>query len=111
MPTTVNNIIYCFSLQLKNILGNKLSKIILYGSYARGDYQKNSDIDIMILVEMSDNEIKSIENLIYDIAFEIELETGISISPIIKNEKTYSYWVDTLPFYKNIKNEGIVING
>ena len=65
----------------------------------------------MILVKMSDSEIKRIENDVYDIAFEIEIETGIDISPIIKNEAQYEYWVDTLPFYRNVRDEGVVING
>ena len=85
--------------------------MILYGSYARGDNHDFSDVDLMILVKMSDSEIKRIENDVYDIAFEIEIETGIDISPIIKNEAQYEYWVDTLPFYRNVRDEGVVING
>lgn len=38
----------------------------------------------MILVKMSDNEIKKIENQVYDLAFDIEMDTGVDISPIIK---------------------------
>ena len=37
---------------------SKLTKVIVYGSYARGDYNSSSDVDVMILVKMSDNEIK-----------------------------------------------------
>ena len=110
MPEDIRSIVYRFSLQLKQLLGNRLSKIILYGSYARGDYQESSDVDVMILVKMSDKEIKRIENDIYDMAFDIEIETGIDISPIIKNENQYEYWVDTLPFYRNVRDEGVVIN-
>lgn len=62
----------------------------------------------MILVKMSEAEI---ENEIYDLAFEIEMNTGVDISPVIKNENQYEYWSDTLPYYKNIKREGVVING
>ena len=65
----------------------------------------------MILVKMTDAEIKRIENDVYDMAFEIEIETGIDISPIIKNQEQYEYWVDTLPFYRNVRDEGVVING
>ncbi len=93
------------------VMGSSLSKVILYGSYARGDNHDFSDVDLMILVKMSDSEIKRIENDVYDIAFEIEIETGIDISPIIKNEAQYEYWVDTLPFYRNVRDEGVVING
>ena len=111
MPDDVRNVVYKFSLQLRKLLGSSLSKVILYGSYARGDNHDFSDVDLMILVKMSDSEIKRIENDVYDIAFEIESETGIDISPIIKNEAQYEYWVDTLPFYRNVRDEGVVING
>ena len=102
MPDRIHNIIYQFSQQLKDIMGSKLIKVIVYGSYARGDYNSSSDVDVMILVKMSDNEIKKIENQVYDLAFDIEMDTGVDISPIIKNEEQYEYWLDTLPFYKNI---------
>ena len=111
MPDDVRNVVYKFSLQLRKLLGSSLSKVILYGSYARGENHDFSDVDLMILVKMSDSEIKRIENDVYDIAFEIEIETGIDISPIIKNEAQYEYWVDTLPFYRNVRDEGVVING
>lgn len=111
MPDDVRNVVYKFSLQLRKLLGSSLSKVILYGSYARGDNHDFSDVDLMILVKMSDSEIKRIENDVYDIAFEIEIETGIDMSPIIKNEAQYEYWVDTLPFYRNVRDEGVVING
>ena len=99
MPDDVRNVVYKFSLQLRKLLGSSLSKVILYGSYARGDNHDFSDVDLMILVKMSDSEIKRIENDVYDIAFEIEIETGIDISPIIKNEAQYEYWVDTCLLY------------
>jgi len=105
----IPDIISEFSAELRKILGENLSKIILYGSYARGDYHKSSDVDVMILVTLSAAEIKKIENTIFDYAFELELEYGIDISPIIKNEEHYKYWVDTLPFYRNIEHEGVVV--
>ena len=90
---------------------SKLTKVIVYGSYARGDYNSSSDVDVMVLVKMSDNEIKKIENQVYDLAFDIEMDTGVDISPIIKNEEQYEYWLDTLPFYKNIHEERVIVNG
>lgn len=110
MPENIRNIIYRFSQELRHILGDKLTKVIVYGSYARGDFRENSDIDIMILVKMSDEEIRLVKNDIYDLAFEFEINTGIEFSPIIKNEDQYEYWVDTLPFYRNVRDEGVVIS-
>lgn len=111
MPDTVSEIMYQFSQQLKRIFGTRLSKVIVYGSYARGDYRENSDVDVMILVKMSDEEIKKMENDVYDLAFDIEMNTGIDISPIIKSVAQYEYWVDTLPFYRNVREEGVVVGG
>ena len=109
MPESISSIIYKFSQELKRMLGSKLSKVIVYGSYARGDYRENSDVDVMILVKMSDDEIRQVKNDIYDLTFDIEMSMGIDISPIIKNEEQYEYWVDTLPFYKNVRKEGVVV--
>jgi len=96
---------------MKKIFGVYLSKIIVYGSYARGNYQDNSDVDVTVLMKLPEIEIKKLENDVYDIAFEIEMDTGIDISPIIKNEAQYEYWVDVLPFYRNIREEGVVVSG
>ena len=95
MPENIRNIIYRFSQELRRILGDKLTKIIVY---------------IMILVKMSDEEIRLVKNDIYDLAFEFEINTGIEFSPIIKNEDQYEYWIDTLPFYRNVRDEGVVID-
>lgn len=100
-----------FSRQVKKILGNKLSKVILYGSYARGDYNTNSDMDIMILTTLSDSEIEQIENSIFDLAFDFQMEYSIDISVVIKNENQFNYWLGVLPFYDNIQKEGVVLNG
>lgn len=110
MPDYVRGVVYQFAQNLREILGANLSKVIVYGSYARGDYRDNSDVDVMILVKLREEEIKRIENAVYDLAFDLEMSTGIDISPIIKNEAQYEYWVDTLPFYRNVKDEGVIVN-
>ena len=89
----------------KKILKNNLSKLIVYGSYARGDYKENSDIDVMILTPLSKEEIEQVENSIFD----LELESGIVINPVLENEAHYRYWLGALPFYDDVEKEGIVI--
>ena len=110
MPKSVQSIVYKFVQTMKVLFGSKLNKIIVYGSYARGDYGKNSDVDIMILVDLPEAEIKKFENRVYDVAFEIEMDTGVNISPVIKNREQFEYWEDTLPYYKNVRKEGVTIN-
>ena len=67
------------------------------------------EVITIVIRKMSNYNIKKIENQVYDLAFEIEMNTGIDISPIIKNESEYEYWLDTLPFYKNISDEGVLL--
>lgn len=105
----IKDIMQAFIEQMKAVLGNSMTKMLVYGSYARGDYEDNSDIDVMILTSLSESEMLTIEDLIYDAAFDLEMEFGIHISVIMKNEMHFRYWVDTVPFYGNILKEGIVV--
>lgn len=111
MPNSINQIISIFNEKVKEVLGNRLKKIILYGSYARGDFNNSSDVDIMILTDCTFEEIEEYRDIISDIAFDIELENGIAISPIIKNIDKYNARVNIVPFYKNVQKEGVVLNG
>jgi len=111
MPAVTRNILIDFSEEVKKILGKSLRKIILYGSYARGDYTENSDIDLMILTTLTDKEIERIEEKIYDLAFDFLMDYGVDISVVIKNEAQFNYWLGALPFYNNVQREGVVLNG
>ena len=111
MPEAVHTIVYKFAQQIRVIYGNSLKKIVVYGSYARGDYQENSDIDIMILVDASDSEIKKRFNLVCDLAFDYEMDYGVIIPPLVMNEDHFIKWSETLPFYRNVKQEGVIVNG
>ena len=48
----VNKVVQNYSMEAKRIFGNKLRAVILYGSYARGDFEPDSDIDIMVLLDI-----------------------------------------------------------
>lgn len=109
MPKIVNEEIQEFVKMVQQLLGTRLKKIILYGSYARGDYNKQSDVDIMILTDLSFEEIEDYRDKISDIAYDIELNTGIILSPIIKNIDKYNSKVNFVPFYKNVQKEGVVL--
>ena len=73
MPNKIDSVIKKFVTQLSELLGNRLKKVILYGSYARGDYDKNSDIDIMILTDFSDDEIIEYRKKVRDLACNLRI--------------------------------------
>ena len=107
----IQNILLLFAQNVRKLIGKNLSKILVYGSYARGDYNENSDIDIMILTSLPENKIEPIEDALYDIAFDFMMEYEIQISVIVKNEEHFKYWPGALPFYDNVEREGIEIVG
>ena len=112
IPKNINEVINEFTIKVKKLLGNRVKKIILYGSYARGDFNKNSDIDIMILTDLSDEEIIEFRDKISDIAFDIEYdnEFDVMLSPLVKNIDKFNYWLQAMPFYMNVQKEGVVLN-
>ena len=81
--------------------------IILYGSYARGDFRPDSDIDIMILLDLSDIDIKKYRHQLSDMTFDFNMDYDVDIKPIAKNEEHYRKWVDNYPFYSNVNREGV----
>ena len=110
MSNDIGSIINTFVENVEGIVGPSLSQLILYGSYARGDNTPESDIDIMVLVNMDDDEIKNVRGEISDRAFDLIIQYGVDISPIVINATHFNYWVDTLPFYHQVKSEGVVLN-
>ena len=96
-----------FAGRVRELLGNTLDSVIVYGSYARGDYSELSDIDVMILVTLSEEKIKKISDEISDMAFEYLMKFGVDISPVITNIDHFNYWVDNLPYYRNVRDEGV----
>lgn len=111
MPNSIKEILCRFTEKVQQVLGKRVKKIILYGSYARGDYNKKSDVDVMILTDLNFEEIERYRDKLSDIAFEIELETGVVISPVIKNIDKFNTRINIVPFYKNVQKEGVVLNG
>ena len=111
MPNKIDKILKQFISQVSSLIGNRLKKVILYGSYARGDYGKNSDIDIMILTDFNDKELAEYRMKIRDLACDLELENDIIISPIVRNIEKYNNRINVIPFYMNVQKEGVVLHG
>lgn len=111
MPKAMYNLIGQYIEEIKKIYGSHVRQIILYGSYARGDFRPDSDIDIMILVDMSDIELKSYGEKLSYMTYDFNLDHDIDIKPIAKSEEIFNKWVVNYPFYSNIHKEGVILYG
>lgn len=84
------------------------SEIYLYGSRARGGAKKLSDWDLLILIQ-SKNISFDLEIKFMDEFYEIELETGEIISPLIYSRTDWTENHSITPLFENIQKEGIRI--
>ena len=84
------------------------STAILYGSQARGDARPDSDIDILVLLDGDHRDLKR-EDFISGELYEIELMSGVVISPMIMLRTQWEKRPVKTPFYINVMNEGIII--
>jgi len=93
----------------KHILGDKLRNIILYGSYARGDYNESSDLDIMVLADFSESEKTMLESQLCKIASDVSLDHDITVCMLLNNDNLFKSRLHISPFYRNVISEGVDI--
>ena len=103
LMSTITNMITT----LRSIYGDLMYEVILYGSYARGTQTDESDVDIAIFLLGQPS--KETTDRMIDCVASHELECGKVLSVIDVNCNKYDQWKDILPFYKNIRKEGIVL--
>jgi uncharacterized protein len=93
--------------QIKKIVKDRApsAKIYLYGSRSRGTAKKDSDWDLLILLNkdnISSDDEREISYPLYD----LEFETGEVISPMFYTEKEWNSKYKVTPFYQNVMKEG-----
>lgn len=96
---------------VKKMLGEKLKQVILYGSYARGDYDEESDIDFACIADIENEKVNEFTNALGKIVTDLSLKYDIVVSIVILSADIYSKYISHLPFYRNIVNEGKVFYG
>lgn len=103
----IEEILKKYTEDVRALYGERLCEIILYGSYVRGDYREDSDIDIMILVDMDDEEIRRMSETLSNLDFDYHRDYDVLIMPIVVNIHHFNRWVRAHPFYNNVSREGI----
>ena len=99
--------------KITELFDEKVDKIYLFGSYAKGNYKEYSDIDIYLLVKDDVNlkHIKKKEDLLFDFTCDLELKYNIFISTFINNVDCFERQKNINPLYINVIKEGVMIYG
>lgn len=80
LPVEIRNLVTEFKEETAVILGGDLDRVILYGSYARGDYDPESDVDVIILLTKPIHTEK--KSAISDLVFRYLIDKGLLFSII-----------------------------
>ena len=102
----VDIIIKDYIYDVKKILGSDFLRALVYGSYARGEYNTESDIDIVIFTHKQREEISYLAEMISEITFEYNVKYDVILSPVFQNQEQFDRMIKVVPFYQNISKEG-----
>jgi predicted nucleotidyltransferase len=83
-----------------------ISEMKLFGSTVRGNRRKDSDIDVLVILPRID---RKIEEDLFDIAYDLELEYDCLIDMIIFGEENLEERVAQTPFYQSVLSEGLAV--
>lgn len=95
--------------QIKSLLGNDFGSAVLYGSYARNENTKESDIDIAIFTDVPPKDFYILVDKISGVTFEFNVRYDFILSPVFININEYQRMVKVLPYYQSISKEGVSI--
>ena len=92
---------------LTELYGERLDQVILYGSYARGDFHAESDVDYLVVLR--DEIVKHGTEIRFMGSHVGELSTDYDLFISVKPVPVQKYRFSQLPFYQNIRREGITL--
>ena len=90
-----------------SILKEHIKDVYLYGSYARGDYSKESDVDILVTAALDRSELSKFRYDLASISSDLSLKHSVTVSLTVKPYDDFMLYSSALPFYSNVIKEGI----
>ena len=104
MPVNIQRLLEEFKKGLAGVYGERLKAVYLFGSYARGDYEENSDLDVMIVLDTYGSYWDELVRT-SQLASDLSLEYGVTVSRTIMKEEQWQK--GDLPVLRNVRAEGI----
>ena len=90
----------------RSVYGNDIVAIYLYGSYAREDFDSESDIDITAIVKGNRIDLQNKLKQVWNLSADIGLENDVIVSPTVIPFDEFEKYEQILPYYRNIRKEG-----
>lgn len=103
----LNRLLKSIYRNMNKMVGESLKEVILYGSYARGDYDDESDIDIALIVDMDRPGAEKLLRSLMEYISNFSLDNDVVVSLNCIPEKEFNYYKSAMPYYRNIDREGV----
>lgn len=88
---------------------DRLEKVILFGSYARETQNENSDVDLLVVLNDANVKFGIESRTLSSIVTQVAVENNVWVSP--KPTSLFKYLHSSLPLFRDIKKEGVVVYG
>ena len=82
---------------------------MLYGSCARGDYEEDSDIDILLLLNVPSEKLAEERKKIFAVADRLDLEYEVVLAPVLQSYEVFENYLSVSSYYQNVQREGVKI--
>lgn len=91
--------------RLEEEYGDTVVRVVLYGSKVRGDYDKESDLDLLVVMGSDDPRLLE---AVSQISFPLKLDYGVTLSDLVVGASRYE-WMRSHeePLFRNIRDEGV----
>lgn len=106
MKKKIEKVVREFKTELEQLYGDNLVSVILYGSQARGDAKRDSDIDVLVVLNEMNSPFLEIDKMV-DIIHEHLLKDNELIQVIPTSISKFNN--DWNPLYINVKKEGLML--
>jgi predicted nucleotidyltransferase len=106
MPEKVARVVAELARGLKQLYGERYAGLVLYGSYARGDYDEGSDVDLLLVLE---GEVNTTQEILrsQEVKWPLSLENDLALSVLPMSRERYEKSGE--PLLRNVRREGVEV--
>lgn len=106
MNEVLQSILWELKENLGRLYGERLKGVYLFGSYARGEADDESDMDVLIVLDRVDNYSQEIDRT-GRVVSELSLRSGVTISRVFASE--HRWRTDRTNFFLNVREEAVAV--
>jgi predicted nucleotidyltransferase len=105
-PESIRPLLDDLKAELEDLYGDRLARVVLYGSYARGEAHEESDVDVLVVLEGEVDAAREIRRM-GDAAFEVGLRHGqyVSVFPVSADD----YAAATSNWLQNVHRDEVAL--